>query len=184
MVGASTVTWFWIIGLKGVPKNEIMHSQVMSNGNFCPTHPFLVRIFGLMQHSDTNFFGDTLHVVLDLIIILLFTYMHVIYLWNLLLCTSKLFLEEKVLSQCSQGRDIPSKWWASMWFLIWFTRPSLPHILQMDEVFWCGAPFACLPAGIIRWPFSIIALCSKGWHFWMGFFFTDKTGLKILVFSF
>ena len=66
---------------------------------------------------------------------LLFTYMHVIYLWNLLLCTSKLFLEEKVLSQCSQGRDIPSKWWASMWFLIWFTRPSLPHILQMDEVF-------------------------------------------------
>ena len=26
------------------------------------------------------------------------------------------------------------------------------------------------------------ALCSKGWHFWKGGVFTDKTGLKIFVF--
>ena len=37
-----------------------------------------------------------------------------LYLWNLLLCLAKAFLEGNVLSQCSQGIDIPSKWLDSM----------------------------------------------------------------------
>ncbi len=31
-------------------------------------------------------------------------------------------------------------------------------------------------------PMTTNALCSKGWHFWKGGIFTDKTGLKIFVF--
>ena len=35
----------------------------------------------------------------------------------------------------------------------------------------------------LNFSFKAIALCSKGWHFWKGGFFTDNTGLKIFVFK-
>ena len=80
------------------------------------------------------------------------------YLWNLNLCIFKLALEGQVLSQESHERDIPSRWLASMWSLIKVTNPSLPHTLQINDVACLGVPFACLPLGIIFWPFSIIDL--------------------------
>ena len=79
-----------------------------------------------------------------------------IYLMCVLLCFSELFLEEWVLLQKSHGIDIPSKWLASMWFLMWIVKPSLPHTLQMDDVSCFGLPCACFPWGIIFWHFSII----------------------------
>ena len=81
-----------------------------------------------------------------------------IYLWDRLLCWVKAFLEEKVFSQRPHGMHIPAKWLASMWSLIKVTNPSLPHTLQINDVAWLGVPFACLPLGIIFWPFSIIDL--------------------------
>ena len=69
------------------------------------------------------------------------------YLWVLLLCSVKAFLEEKFLSQQSHGIDIPSKWIASMWPLIRSLRPSLPHTLQMYNVSSLGVPFLFLPFG-------------------------------------
>ena len=66
------------------------------------------------------------------------------YLWVLLLCSVKAFLEEKFLSQQSHGIDIPSKWIASMWPLIRSLRPSLPHTLQMYNVSSLRVPFLFL----------------------------------------
>ena len=81
-----------------------------------------------------------------------------IHLWDRLLCWVKAFLEEKVFSQRPHGMHIPSRWLASMWSLIKVTNPSLPHTLQINDVACLGVPFACLPLGIIFWPFSIIDL--------------------------
>ena len=90
----------------------------------------------------------------------------VIYLWNLLLCNCKLFLDERVFSQKSHEIDIPSKWLDSIWSLIWFQWPSLPHTLQIDNLACMGVPFARFPAGIIFSPFSIIdfTFSSRAWR--------------------
>ena len=95
-----------------------------------------------------------------------FFFWGLIYLWYLLLWLLKVFLEEKVLSQRSQGIHIPSRWLASMWFLIQVASPSLPHTLQMRDTSCLGVPSNCLPDGIIFWPFSIIDLTfsSSAWR--------------------
>ena len=89
-----------------------------------------------------------------------------IYLWDVLLCWLKAFREEKVLSQRPHGISIPSRWLASMWFLIQVASPSLPHTLQMRDTSCLGVPSNCLPDGIIFWPFSIIDLTfsSSAWR--------------------
>ena len=85
-----------------------------------------------------------------------------VYLWNLFLCTLRTNLELKVLSQTPHTTDIPSKWFASMWWLITLTRPSFPHTLQIKAFACFGLPFA-VPAGIILLLFSrcILAMFSK-----------------------
>ena len=80
-----------------------------------------------------------------------------IYLWSLLLCWFKAFLEEKVFSQKSHGIHIPSRWLASMCCFIKVMLPSFPHTLQIRDVSSLGIPFL-FPTGIIIWPFSIIDL--------------------------
>ena len=69
--------------------------------------------------------------------------------WCCLLCCLKPFLDEKVLSQRLQGMMIPSRWFASMWSLMWGCWPSFPHTLHRF------AKFRFLPATRF-WLFSII----------------------------
>ena len=66
----------------------------------------------------------------------------IIHLWYLILCIPKLVLEGQILPQWSHGIDIPSKWLDSMWFFIWVNAPSLPHILQMDDLACIGVQTA------------------------------------------
>ena len=87
------------------------------------------------------------------------------HLWYTLLCFLMLSLEERVLSQWSHEKDT-SKCLISIWSLIWLENPSLPHTLQMRDTSCLGVPSACLPDGIIFWPFSIIDLTfsSSAWR--------------------
>ena len=64
----------------------------------------------------------------------------------------KLFLELKVLSQRLQGMTTPSRWFASMWFLMSLPWPSFPHTLQISGN-WC-------PLALRFWLFSIIEFTS------------------------
>ena len=60
-------------------------------------------------------------------------------LWCLLLCILKECLDLKVFWQRSQGRTIPSMWFASMWSFIAFPLPSFPHTLHLSALwlwFW------------------------------------------------
>ena len=76
---------------------------------------------------------------------------------NLLVCwrdlwVLKLFLDLKVLSQRLQGMTTPSRWFASMWFLMSLKWPSFPHTLQISAN-WC-------PLALRFWLFSIIEFTS------------------------
>ena len=66
------------------------------------------------------------------------------------MCWFKVFLDLNVLSHWLHGIDTPSKWFASMWFLITVAPPSLPHILQIFAFFWQ------FPSIIVFWLVSII----------------------------
>ena len=90
------------------------------------------------------------------------------------LCSSKWAVAKKVLSQKSQGGDNnPSKWLASMWFLMFIGLSSLPHTLQIHDVAIMGVPNEFLPLGTFFWPFSIMDLTfsSSVWRSaldWLG----------------
>ena len=47
------------------------------------------------------------------------------------LCLLKLCRDLKTFLQRLQGRETPSKWWDSMWFLMALFCPSFPHTWQM-----------------------------------------------------
>ena len=64
----------------------------------------------------------------------------------------KLFLDLKVLSQRLQGMTTPSRWFASMWFLMSLPWPSFTHPLQISGN-WC-------PLALRFWLFSIIEFTS------------------------
>ena len=63
----------------------------------------------------------------------LFFFSFAIYLSTLLLCILKLTLALKVFPQCSHRMDIPSKWFASIWFLIAWLVPHF-HTLCKSEL--------------------------------------------------
>ena len=61
--------------------------------------------------------------------------------WDLALCLLSPFRVLKKLLQYLHGRLIPSKWFASMWSLMLFMNPSLPHTLQARalQLLWLGS---------------------------------------------
>ena len=60
------------------------------------------------KNIHTNIYGQQVMLPVEMV------EMDIGYLWNLFLCILKAALEGQVLSQKSHGRDIPSKWLASM----------------------------------------------------------------------
>ena len=64
----------------------------------------------------------------------------------------KLFLDLKVLSQRLQGMTTPSRWFASMWFLMSLPWLPFPQTLQISAN-WC-------PLALRFWLFSIIEFTS------------------------
>ena len=64
--------------------------------------------------------------------------------WCLHLWMSKGCLHLTVLSHRLQGIATPSKWFASMWSLITWGRPSFPHALQILPRSWRSPCLPCI----------------------------------------
>ena len=102
-----------------------------------------------------------------------FAYLYVHYfhifqmkIWNLFLCFLNVCLEQNTFSQKRHGIDIPSTWFASMWYLIDLSSPSFPQTLQIKADLCLADPFGCFPAGIRLRLFSIIdfTILSSAWR--------------------
>ena len=79
-----------------------------------------------------------------------------IHLWYATLCFPKAFLDLNKFWQRLQGIDIPSKWFASMWFLMFTICPSFKQTLHTNAVLRVSLPFLSFPQVTKFVPFSIM----------------------------